>query len=709
MVSRRRFLMGMCMEHFEDYLFSNLYYSIIPSTINSKVVKDSPKTKLVKYEGNSVVENQLAKEINSTNWFSQNANAIFSSGKVIFTATAQYGNVRTNDAINIIAGHKYLAIYTIKLTTASSYNSIRVQLRDGTGTISFTYLAETTNRQTAFGVLEARTSEAGGYIRVIDNRESGWDSVQVENVMLIDLTQKYPFDTPTSLTDTRIQAYLNEGYHSYNSGSIEDSVLGELKSFDTNNQELDTLQLPAPLQLSGVGTIHDTFEVLSDSYRFTRNVGNYTFSGNESWTFQRTGNAGDTYKRALVSADNKSLPNFTGKLICSNGYQTTVSGIYGGNFIGIGFDQRECYVCVPIGNNPNTIFTSGTKVLYQLATPQVISIPKKHLGCIKDISTQNWQYNGGSTNWFYLVVSDIKTTGSNLYCSAYKTLTYGTAMEDNSLKMTTGNVIVIRDNSCNGDINTFKQKNAGVPLFYETNTEVADFTNNLKCEKGGTISGYETRLPREYQEVEYIESSGTQYIDSGVEGKYGISTYAKVDILSPINANACLLGCRSGGGDFRFYVGYRQYTNTINIGYKIEITSNVAPTPNTVKEYEYSVDNGYLTIKENGNTILSQVESDTTFYTNLNMWVFANNYQGVLNNSISAKLYSLKIWYNGALVRNFIPCFRKSDNVIGLYDLVNNQFYTNAGTGTFTKGSNVIAYGRDCQVLPNVEMKIGVK
>ena len=37
------------------------------------------------------------------------------------------------------------------------------------------------------------------------------------------------------------------------------------------------------------------------------------------------------------------------------------------------------------------------------------------------------------------------------------------------------------------------------------------------------------------------------------------------------------------------------------------------------------------------------------------------------------------MYYNGTLVRDFIPCYRNSDNEIGLYDLVNDIFYTNQG------------------------------
>ena len=45
--------------------------------------------------------------------------------------------------------------------------------------------------------------------------------------------------------------------------------------------------------------------------------------------------------------------------------------------------------------------------------------------------------------------------------------------------------------------------------------------------------------------------------------------------------------------------------------------------------------------------------------------------------------YSFKIWKGDTMIRDFVPCYRKSDNVAGMYDLLNNTFYTNNGTGSF--------------------------
>jgi hypothetical protein len=75
------------------------------------------------------------------------------------------------------------------------------------------------------------------------------------------------------------------------------------------------------------------------------------------------------------------------------------------------------------------------------------------------------------------------------------------------------------------------------------------------------------------------------------------------------------------------------------------------------------------------------------------LFIFALNNGGSANYFGSGKLYNMRIYSAaGVLLRDFKPCYRKSDNVIGLYDLKNNVFYTNAGTGTFTKGSNIDSY-----------------
>ena len=66
----------------------------------------------------------------------------------------------------------------------------------------------------------------------------------------------------------------------------------------------------------------------------------------------------------------------------------------------------------------------------------------------------------------------------------------------------------------------------------------------------------------------------------------------------------------------------------------------------------------------------------------------------------SAKLYSYRAYHNDQLIRDMIPCYSTTTvtnvnnrqclaGTIGLYDLVEGKFYTNQGSGTFSKGNDV--------------------
>lgn len=125
------------------------------------------------------------------------------------------------------------------------------------------------------------------------------------------------------------------------------------------------------------------------------------------------------------------------------------------------------------------------------------------------------------------------------------------------------------------------------------------------------------------------------------------------------------------GTSYKNAEGYRAIaTTTFNYGTKYEIVQSRST----------------LLIDEVFQTSVSLV----SYNTELNMFIFALNKEGVPNEQYAcARLYDMKIYDNEDLVRDFVPCYRKSDNVIGLYDKVNRQFYTNAGTGIFSKGDDV--------------------
>ena len=205
-----------------------------------------------------------------------------------------------------------------------------------------------------------------------------------------------------------------------------------------------------------------------------------------------------------------------------------------------------------------------------------------------------------------------------------------------------------------------------------------------------------SRLPSAYQEVEYIQSSWTQCIDTG----YIPSNNTKIEMSmwwfnSSTNANA-LFGARYS------------WNATASIGRWFQRSVNAAVSPYW---YWWMFGRNYSSWTDNFNVfswwdwwnhILSLDQSwfyqdgvkkytpyTVTFTSPVNLYIFSNNTNWQISEFAPYKLYYFKIYNSWTLVRDFVPCYRKSDNVIWLYDLVNNQFYTNQWSWTFNKWWNV--------------------
>ena len=201
-------------------------------------------------------------------------------------------------------------------------------------------------------------------------------------------------------------------------------------------------------------------------------------------------------------------------------------------------------------------------------------------------------------------------------------------------------------------------------------------------------------LPLEYQQVEYIASSGTQWIDTGTTFGYNASNYSEVYVkmewLSNVTDERIPFGLRNSNGDTYMCFGYNGASNRQNWYLGSGSFTYSTDTPSTAGEvYEFTMymEKGYQYLTLGGGMIISRSDNTDRLYTR-NAWLFGSNASqgGNYRRLSSMKLYHSKIWRNGELVRDFYPCYRVSDDVAGLYDVVNNVFYTNAGTGTFTIG-----------------------
>lgn len=204
-----------------------------------------------------------------------------------------------------------------------------------------------------------------------------------------------------------------------------------------------------------------------------------------------------------------------------------------------------------------------------------------------------------------------------------------------------------------------------------------------------------------YQELDYIESTGTQYIDTGVTLKQSIrfSITFKTNIESRQNkttqTNATLIGAGDNTSNiiksfnYGSNIGQKEIFLWSGIFYeKGNVIANTSSTPFLNKSTIELKSDGYWYINGTKNNTLQKSSTGVSDFTLL---IFGYNSTGTKKpfNYGNMTLYGTKIYDGDTLIRDFVPCYRKSDGEIGLYDIVYDVFYTNAGTGTFVIGNAV--------------------
>ena len=200
----------------------------------------------------------------------------------------------------------------------------------------------------------------------------------------------------------------------------------------------------------------------------------------------------------------------------------------------------------------------------------------------------------------------------------------------------------------------------------------------------GEVSG-SSRLPVGYTEVEYIRqnSNYNAYINTGVilfdntSNTYTVTTKLASEFHSNLGC-ATIISCERVNSPYDG-LGYR---------YKCSSTVNQLEFFGGHPNYTSSVvDNG-----DGTRTVTFQSSGNSSFTTDVPlsyMAAFSSTTYGA-NASwrhSDSTIYSSTIVKNGITVRDFVPAKRDSDSVYGLYDLINDVFYTSPNGNNFIGGS----------------------
>lgn len=178
----------------------------------------------------------------------------------------------------------------------------------------------------------------------------------------------------------------------------------------------------------------------------------------------------------------------------------------------------------------------------------------------------------------------------------------------------------------------------------------------LNPQKGGG-------LPAEYQEVEAVISSGGAYFDlPKISFNTGdtIKKDVKFQYLGTKTNNFWLAGDGRSRGGVQYELGYYGYW----WGSQLEAVYAITGAhPNEIVEgtWEHVYTSG----------------SDITYR-------MFQRYGGWAAETDDRKFFYFTLSLNGTVRHDLVPCYRKADNVVGMYDTVTNTFFINKGSGAFS-------------------------
>lgn len=203
-----------------------------------------------------------------------------------------------------------------------------------------------------------------------------------------------------------------------------------------------------------------------------------------------------------------------------------------------------------------------------------------------------------------------------------------------------------------------------------------------------------SKLP--YTQLEYLQGTGTQYINSGIYSDNDIGAQIDyTDETTTTTASRIPMGSYADGT--RFYLPYRG--NDYNAWYGWGGAYNTTGVTWLTSTRITSSINFYNDRKViYGDTEIS-ITYDATENVTLPIYIFKSSYSA--HAIQSGKMYSVYVTKGFELIRNYIPVVLTEDvsastdilgstdgvaGEYGLWDLINSCFFGNIGTGTFTGG-----------------------
>ena len=212
--------------------------------------------------------------------------------------------------------------------------------------------------------------------------------------------------------------------------------------------------------------------------------------------------------------------------------------------------------------------------------------------------------------------------------------------------------------------------------------------NVYQEDSSGTQTMLSKALPTEYTQLEYIATTGTQYIDTGFKPTPNTVKYETTISFDDITGARGVFGARVGSPSNQSVNVFCINSSASSAYLRLDWADSGSSSTYSVRagnKYTFLCFQNSVTVNntiKTGTIEKSMTQLDGNFY----VGNFNNGTAAPYANGMIGKIYYGRLYDNGTLMRNLIPA-KNSSGVLGMYDLVENKFYTNAGTGTFVAGA----------------------
>lgn len=173
-------------------------------------------------------------------------------------------------------------------------------------------------------------------------------------------------------------------------------------------------------------------------------------------------------------------------------------------------------------------------------------------------------------------------------------------------------------------------------------------------------------LPVGYTKIEYLESDGTNYIDTGFKPSNNTRVIMNASLLS-LDGDQYFYGAKDTGSTQSFVCAYSEGSITFGYGSSFPSASYNASVLQKIS-IDQNCNDGYI----NGLKVVTA--NDAIFQTPYSLYLCARNNGDSVTKLTKLMIYSCQIYDNDVLVRDFIPC-TNPDGISGLWDSVNDVFY----------------------------------